>query len=107
LKPAAGSPLAAAPSVPVVLSTINARYQHASLGLRYLLAKAGDLQDRMALVELVSGRPVAEMARRILAHRPRIIGFGVYIWNVVQTTELIRHLKSLAPAVTVIVGGPK
>jgi hypothetical protein len=93
--------------VPVLLSTINARYQHASLGLRYLYANAGDLQDRMAVVELVGGRPTVEMAERLLAHRPQVIGFGVYIWNVVQTTELVRRLKALAPAVVVIVGGPE
>jgi radical SAM superfamily enzyme YgiQ (UPF0313 family) len=96
-----------APSAPVLLSTINARYPHAALGLRYLLANAGDLQDRIRLVELVSGRPTEEMAQRLLAHGPVIIGFGVYIWNVLQTTELVRRLKSLSPDLTIIVGGPE
>jgi hypothetical protein len=104
-----GSPgsSAAAAAAPVILSTINARYPHAALGLRYLLANAGDLQDRIRLVELVSGRPTEEMAQRLLAHEPVIIGFGVYIWNVVQTTELVRRLKALSPKLTIIVGGPE
>ena len=94
-------------SYPVVLSTINARYQHASLGLRYLYANAGELQSRMTIVELVSGRPSRELADRLLAPRPRIIAFGVYIWNVVQTTALIRLLRELAPDITIILGGPE
>ena len=94
-------------AVPVVLSTINARYQHASLGLRYLYANAGDLQSKMTIVELVSGRPTEELAARILAHRPRIIGFGVYIWNVVETTALVRYIRTAAPEVTLVLGGPE
>ena len=92
---------------PVVLSTLNARYVHASLGLRYLYANAGDLQSRMTIVELVCGQPTAELAQRLLACRPRIIAFGVYIWNVTQTTELVRHLKTVAPAVKIVLGGPE
>ena len=91
----------------VVLSTINARYQHASLGLRYLYANAGELQSRMSIVELVSGRPTRELADRLLAYRPRILAFGVYIWNVVQTTELIRLIRELAPDTTIVLGGPE
>ena len=58
----AGDPAHPTPAVPVVLSTINARYQHASLGLRYLFANAGDLQSKMSIVELVCGRPTEELA---------------------------------------------
>ena len=93
--------------VPILLSTINARYQHASLGLRYLLANAGDLEPSMAIAELVSGRPIDEMAQRLLQFRPRIIGLGVYIWNVVQTADLVRRLRELAPEVTIVLGGPE
>ena len=99
-----GSPTAGAR---VVLSTINARYQHASLGLRYLLANAGDLQPDIALEELVSGRPLDDIAARLLAHRPRVVALGVYIWNVVETTRLVRRLRELAPSVTIILGGPE
>ncbi len=94
-------------STPVVLSTINARYQHASLGLRYLLANAGDLQPRMTIIELVGGRPTGEMADRLLAGHPRIVAFGVYIWNVVQTTALVRLLRERAPEVAIVLGGPE
>ena len=91
----------------VLLATINARYQHASLGLRYLFANAGDLQDRMAIVELVGGRPTEELAGRLLAHRPRVVALGVYIWNVVQTTDLVRHIRRVEPGVAIVLGGPE
>ena len=33
------------------------------------------------------------MAEQLLAQRPRIIGLGVYIWNVEETTRLVALLK--------------
>jgi len=35
----------------ITLSTINARYIHASLGLRYLYANMDELQNRTRLLE--------------------------------------------------------
>ena len=66
----------------IILSTINARYVHAALGLRYLRANMGDLHDQTQLMEFILGDRPADMAERLLAQAPTIIGFGVYIWNV-------------------------
>jgi hypothetical protein len=43
----------------------------------------------------------------LLARRPCIVGFGVYIWNVSQTTAVIAALKRVRPDVTVVLGGPE
>ena len=40
----------------IVLATINARYSHASLGLRCLLANLGELAPRAAMLEFVLGQ---------------------------------------------------
>ena len=82
----------------ILLSTLNARYTHASLGLRYLLANMGPLQAQTRLQEFVIGSKTTELVERILANKPRIIGFGVYIWNVEETTKLVAMLKRAAPA---------
>jgi radical SAM superfamily enzyme YgiQ (UPF0313 family) len=91
----------------ILLSTLNARYAHASLGLRYLLANMGQLQSRTRLQEFVIGAKTTEMVERLLAHQPTIIGFGVYIWNVDETTKLVAMLKRVAPQVTIVLGGPE
>ncbi len=91
----------------VVLATINARYPHASLGLRYLMANAGELRPRMTLREFTLGRPVEEIAASLLALQPRVIGLGVYIWNVAQTRALVERLKAIAPQVRIVLGGPE
>lgn len=91
----------------ILLSTLNARYAHASLGLRYLLANMGELQAQTRLQEFVIGAKTADVVERLLAHAPRIIGFGVYIWNVEETTRIVAMLKRVAPQVVVVLGGPE
>lgn len=91
----------------ILLTTLNARYTHASLGLRYLLANMGPWQAQTRLQEFVIGTKTTEIVERILTNRPRIIGFGVYIWNVEETTKLVAMLKRVAPEIIIILGGPE
>ena len=103
------------PSAPsIVLATLNAKYIHASLGLRYLLANMGDLTPRTALHEFTIARKPEDVARELLAAlgepqdgAVQIIGFGVYIWNVTQTCDVVRLLKAARPAIKIILGGPE
>ena len=91
----------------IVLSTLNAKYIHASLGLRYLLANLGELRERAGLVEFdINQRPL-DIAEIMLAQNPRIIGLGVYIWNVTETTQVVAALKRIRPELIVILGGPE
>jgi radical SAM superfamily enzyme YgiQ (UPF0313 family) len=91
----------------IVLSTLNAKYIHASFGLRYLLANLGALQSRAVLLEFdINQRPL-DIAEILLAQNPKIIGLGVYIWNVVETTEVLAVIKRIRPDVIVILGGPE
>src|SRR5258706_1149367 len=91
----------------IVLTTLNAKYIHAAFGLRYLMANLGSLASRAALIEFdINQRPL-DIAEIILAREPRIIGFGVYIWNVAPTTEVISIIKRLSPDITIVLGGPE
>ena len=102
----------------IILATLNARYIHASLGLRYLLANldrhgGAGLRGQAVLREYTINRPAPEVVADLLAtlgeasDAPQIIGFGVYIWNVTPTLEVIRLLKAVRPDVKVVLGGPE
>ena len=69
----------------IILTTLNARYIHCSLGLRYLQANMGVLQDRTQLVEYTINQRAMDIVEDLLLRQARIVGFGVYIWNVEQT----------------------
>ena len=102
----------ASPSV--VLTTLNAKYIHASLGLRYLLANMGELRTLTALREFTIARRPQEVVDELLATlgepQPgavQVIGFGVYIWNVTPTCEVVRLLKAARPDIKLVLGGPE
>ena len=91
----------------IVLATLNARYIHASLGLRYLAANMGELEQDTQIMEFILQNRPEEIVEALLAAQPRIIGFGVYIWNVTEITRVVALLKCVAPQITVVLGGPE
>ncbi|HEY8667390.1 MAG TPA: DUF4080 domain-containing protein [Tepidisphaeraceae bacterium] len=91
----------------ILLTTLNAKYIHAAFGLRYLLANLGELQPRAKILEFdINQRPI-DILEAILAANPKIVGIGVYIWNITQSTQLVADLKRLRPDITIILGGPE
>jgi hypothetical protein len=91
----------------IVLATLNAGYIHASFGLRCLRANLGELRPRSALAEFTTSQRPLEIAEAILAQQPRILGLGVYVWNVAAATGLVALLKRIRPELVVILGGPE
>ncbi len=91
----------------ILLATLNARYAHTAFGLRYLYANLGPLQAEAEILEgTLDDRPL-DFAERILRKNPRILGLSVYIWNAVQSLEVVRLLKRLRPELVIVVGGPE
>ncbi|MEI6085662.1 MAG: DUF4080 domain-containing protein [Verrucomicrobiota bacterium] len=91
----------------IILTTLNAKYPHCAFGLRYLLANLGELRPRARLLEFDINQRVVDIAEQILAHNPKIVGLGVYIWNVTQSTQLVADLKRLRPELIIVIGGPE
>jgi radical SAM superfamily enzyme YgiQ (UPF0313 family) len=91
----------------IVLATLNARYLHASFGLRCLRANLAELRERSEIVEFTASQRPLEIAEELLALQPRIVGLGVYIWNVAPTTELVAILRRLRPELCIVLGGPE
>jgi radical SAM superfamily enzyme YgiQ (UPF0313 family) len=91
----------------ILLCTLNARYSHASLGLRYLRANLGALRDRSAILEFEARQEPADIVASILRECPRIVGLGVYIWNARACLEVATLLKRVCPKVFLVLGGPE
>ena len=91
----------------IVLSTLNAKYLHASFGLRCLMANLGELRPRAAILEFdINQRPL-DIAETLLEANPRLLGLGVYVWNAGPTLELLGILRRLRPDLIVVLGGPE
>lgn len=91
----------------ILLTTLNARFAHASLALRYLYANMHELQAQTSIIEFTIQQNVEDILEHIIQHNPHIVGFSVYIWNIVETTQLIQELKVLRPEIKIIIGGPE
>ena len=91
----------------IILTTLNSRYTHSSIGLRYLYANLQELQDETKILEFSINDALQTIAEKLLLHSPQIIGIGVYIWNVSYVKELLHIIKKISPNTKVILGGPE
>ncbi|MBL8729236.1 MAG: DUF4080 domain-containing protein [Planctomycetes bacterium] len=91
----------------IVLATLNAKWIHASFGLRYLRANLAELRGDSELLEFEIAQRPADVAEQILRAAPRILGLGVYVWNAAQSLELVRILKQVRPELCIVLGGPE
>ncbi|MDR1883453.1 MAG: DUF4080 domain-containing protein [Prevotella sp.] len=89
-----------------ILTTLNAKYIHTSLALRWLYVANKDRFD-ISFREYAIKENVEKIARELLETGCDIIGAGVYIWNVTRTKELTSLLKKEKPGLTIILGGPE
>lgn len=91
----------------IVLTTLNAKFAHAAFGLRYLYANLAELASRAEILEFdISARPI-DVVEALLAQNPRVVGLGVYIWNIDQATRVVSILRRVAPDVVLVLGGPE
>lgn len=91
----------------IVIATFNARYWHSAFGLRYLLANMGDLTAQTTMLEFGLSENTTDVLTKILDQNPKVVGLGVYIWNVEPTTKLVADLKRLCPDIQIVLGGPE
>ena len=91
----------------ILLVAINSRYTHTAIGLRYLYANLKELQDKAEILEFVINEQVQTLAEKILLLKPKIIGIGVYIWNVEDVRDLIEVIKKVSPETKIVLGGPE
>ncbi|MDF1875262.1 DUF4080 domain-containing protein [Sulfurimonas sp. SAG-AH-194-I05] len=91
----------------IILTTLNARYTHSAIGLRYIYANLKDLQSDTQILEFSINDAIQTVAEKLLAHNPDVIGIGTYIWNATHVAELLHILKKVSPETLLILGGPE
>jgi len=91
----------------IILTTLNSRFTHSAIGLRYLYANMQELQKDTKIIEFTINDALQTIAEKILLHAPEVIGIGVYIWNVSEVAQLIHILKKVSPKTKIILGGPE
>lgn len=89
-----------------IIATLNAKYIHTSLSIRYLKAYAAPDFD-VKLAEYTIKDPIMNIVGDLYSKKPDIIGFSCYIWNIEETIKVIQMLKKINPELVIILGGPE
>lgn len=90
----------------IVCATLNAKFIHTSLALRYLKAYA-EPEYQVQLAEYTINDPVMNIVSDLYRKAPDVLGFSCYIWNIEETIKVITMLKKIKPELTIILGGPE
>ena len=91
----------------IVLTTLNSRFTHSAIGLRYIYANLQEFQEGASILEFSINDAVQTIAEKILQESPDVLGIGVYIWNALEVSELVHIIKKVSPKTTIVLGGPE
>lgn len=90
----------------IVLTTLNSKYIHTSLSIRYLKAFVEDIID-VELKEYTINQDINYIASQLYKTNADLIGFSVYIWNLTETLRICEILKKVKPEIKILLGGPE
>ncbi|SEA12517.1 anaerobic magnesium-protoporphyrin IX monomethyl ester cyclase [Desulfuromusa kysingii] len=90
-----------------LLTTLHSKYIHASLALPCLAAYCGDACGEIMIREYSVNEPKEIVLAQIVACEAEVICFSVYLWNRVETLELVACLKRINPQLKIVLGGPE
>ena len=90
----------------VVVATLNAKYIHTCLALRYLKSFA-EPEFPVTIKEYTIKDPAMNIAMDLYREAPDVVGFSCYIWNIEETIPVLSILKKVRPDVKIVLGGPE
>lgn len=92
----------------ILLTTLHAKYSHASLALPCLAAYCHDLLEaEITIREWTVNEPREQTLRLVMAERADLIAFSCYIWNIEQTLRIVSDIKKISPQTRIVLGGPE
>jgi anaerobic magnesium-protoporphyrin IX monomethyl ester cyclase len=90
----------------IICTTLNAKYIHTNIAIRYLKAYAKP-EFNVQLTEYTIKDPVMNIVSDLIQKNPQVIGFSCYIWNIEETIKVIKMIKKINPHIQIVVGGPE
>lgn len=90
----------------IVLSTLNAKYIHTNLAIRYLKAFAAP-EYEAEIAEYTIKDPAMNIVTDLFSKKPDVLGFSCYIWNIEETIRVIQMIRKIMPNVVIVLGGPE
>ena len=90
----------------IILSSLNSKYIHSNLAIRYLDKYLEDITP-VEILEYTINQSIDYIVSEIYKRSPDVIGFSTYIWNIEETLKICEILKIVLPNIKIILGGPE
>lgn len=91
----------------ILLTTLNSKYVHSNLALKYLYMAGRSCCDGLKIQEFTINNSRDYVFNELVMGNYDAVCFSVYIWNVEKTLELAADLKKACPEVMILFGGPE
>lgn len=91
----------------VLITTLNAKYIHTSLSIRYLKYYVKNEFPNVEIEEYTINQNIDYIIGKIFKKDVDVIAFSCYIWNIDMILQISEALKLLKPNIKIILGGPE
>ena len=91
----------------ILLTTLNSKYVHSNLALKYLYTVVADEYSDVELREFTINHDPVFIYTELVRANYDMVCFSCYIWNVEQTRALCADLKKARPEMKICLGGPE
>lgn len=91
----------------ILLTTLNSKYVHSNLALKYLYASAESCRRNIDIQEFTINNDDDYILTELIRKDYDLICFSCYIWNVEKTLYLAETLKKAKPDQKILFGGPE
>lgn len=91
----------------VLLTTLNAKYIHSNLSIKYLYMASKQYKNKVEIREFTINQPEDYIHTEIVRGSYDLICFSCYIWNIEAILQIAENIKKALPGVHILLGGPE
>lgn len=91
----------------VLLTTLNSKYIHSNLSIRYLYMAALEYRRNIEIKEFTINNDDNYIFTEIVRGEYDVVCFSCYIWNIERTVKIAENLKKACSNIKILFGGPE
>ena len=95
----------------ILVAAVNASFSHTNIAVRsislYCQKNLNVQNDFITFDEWTINQQPLEILRAILTHKPKIVMFSTYIWNIQMIETLVQNLRAFDKNLIIGLGGPE
>lgn len=91
----------------ILLTTLNSKYVHSNLALKYLYTVAAGEYSDVEVREFTINQDLTYIYMELVRANYDMVCFSCYIWNIEKIKVLAEDLKKARPGIRICLGGPE